>query len=181
MRLIKNLKSSWQLLSIIVLGFILRFIFLDKIPIGITNDELDYIINAKAIFLRFTDISGTWFPLSFTNPPFSYPKGEILYFILSPLIGLMPFSLFFARLPSALMGTLFIVLIYFIVKKLIGKPQAIIAALVMAVNPFSIFFARTAYDTPITIFFYFLAFYVVLVSKKWKILFAAPMFAFAFF
>ncbi len=175
------LKKDLLLIFIILLAGFLRFFLLDKIPIGITIDELDYIINAKAIFLNFTDISGTWFPLSLTNPPFSFPKGEIPYLLFAPFIGPFPFSLFNARILPAILSILFVLVIYKIVLKLFGRDTAIIAGFLMAINPWAIWFGRTAYDTPITVFFYFLAFYILLITKSWKIFLAFPVMFIAFF
>jgi len=174
-------KKHFWLVIIFLIALLLRFILLDKVPIGITGDELDYVLNSKAIALSGSDISGTWSPFSLKPPPYEVPKGEILYLVMAPFIGILDFSLFTARLPYTLASSLFPVVIYLIVNKLIGKKEAIIAGLLMAINPWSIFFGRTAYDTPVTIFFYFVALYFLLVTKKWKILFSFLFFFIAFF
>lgn len=174
-------KKHLPLLLIIILAAFLRLIFLGTIPSGITYDELDYAINAKALYLNQTDISGNWNPLSLKTPPFEYPKGETGYHIFAPIVGPLDFSLFAARLPNAIGGVILVVLIYLITQKLIGKKEAVIAGLLMAINPWAIFFARTSYDTPLSVVFYFAALCVILYAKNWKILLSIPLLFFAFF
>lgn len=176
-----KLKQSLPLLFIIVIALILRLIWLDKVPTGITGDELDYVLNAKAVFLTGKDITGTWSPFSFTTPPYEYPKAELPYLILAPLVGLLNFSLFNAKLTHVIFGVMLAIVIYLIAYKLLGKTQALIAGLLMAINPWSVIFSRTAYDTPLAVFFYFLAFYILLIAKNWSILLAFPIFSLAFF
>ena len=64
------MKKGFPLFLIIVLALFLRLLWLDRIPTGISNDELDYVLTAKAIFFTGTDIAGSgWSPLSLTTPP----------------------------------------------------------------------------------------------------------------
>lgn len=174
-------RKHLPLLLIIVLAAILRFVFLGSVPAGITYDELDYVINAKALYLNQTDISGTWNPLSLKTPPFEYPKGETGYHIFAPVVGPLEFSLLTARLTNAIGGVILVVLIYLITKKLIGAKEAVVAGIFMAINPWGIFFSRTAYDTPLSVVFYFAALCVILYAKNWKILLTIPLLFFAFF
>lgn len=174
-------KNILFLLLIICLALTLRLFWLNKIPAGISNDEVDYILNAKTIFLTGKDMSQTWSPLSLSTPPFEKPKAELPYLIISPIIGVFNFSLFNAKLPYAIISVLLVAVIYLIINRLFGKTQAIITGLIMAINPWSIYFGRTAYEAPIAVFFFFFAFYILLITKGWKILWAfLPLFI-AFF
>jgi len=176
-----KIKSILSLLIVIILSLVLRLIILDKIPTGISDDELDYIVNAKSIFITGKDISGIWNPLSLTTPPLEYPKAELPYIIISPLIGLMNFSLFAARFPFALFNTALVAVLYFIAKRIFGKQQAVIIGFLSAINPWMIFFARTAFEAPVAILFYMTAFLIVIYSKGWRILFAFPILLIAFY
>lgn len=161
----------------IALGTISRLLFLDRFPVGISGDELDYILNAKAVFLTGKDISGTWSPFSLTTPAHEFPKGELPYVLLAPFIGPAPFSLFSARLPFVIIGVLFIPLLFAIVRKLLDVPQAIVVAFLMAINPLSIYFSRTSFEVHLTLFFYFLALYLIITRKGWHILWSfIPLF-----
>lgn len=169
------------LLIIVILALALRLILLDKIPIGISDDELDYALNAKAVFLTGKDISGTWSPFSLTPPPFEYPKAELPYVIIAPLIGPFDLSLLSARLPYAIFSVLLIILLYLTAYKLFGANPAFIVGLVGAINPWSIYFGRTAFDAPLSIFFYLLALYGLLFLKSWRIFLIFPFLFIGFY
>lgn len=173
--------SLFSLVVIVALALFLRIIWLDKVPIGISDDELDYVFNAKAVFLTGKDITGTWNPLLLTTPPLETPKGETPYLIVAPLIGPLPFSLFNARLPYAFFNTIFVVVLYLLAYRLFGKTPAIITGFVAAINPYMIYFGRTAFDAPLASLFFFFGLLILIVSRGWKILFAFLPFFLGFY
>jgi len=177
-------RELLAVILIIVLASILRFLWLDKIPIGITSDELTYIFNAKAIFLTGSDISGTWNPLSvmlFHYPAYTTPQAELPYFLLTPVVGFLQFSLFNARITFAFLSVLTVLFIYLIAKELFGKRVGTVAGLVAAFNPWLIYIGRTDYEmVPATLFF-LIGIYVLLKAKSWKILWSIPILYLAFY
>ncbi len=56
----------WRTLVILLFGFavLIHFLWLDKFPVGMTNDELEYIVSSKSYALTGKDISGVGFPIS---------------------------------------------------------------------------------------------------------------------
>lgn len=166
---------------LIILSSLLRFVWLDRLPIGINGDELDYVLNAKALAITGSDISGLWSPFSLSTPPNEVPKAELPYLIISPFVGLSPLSLFSARFPYALFSVLFVLLLYLISSRLFSPNIGFIVGLVASINPWAIYFGRTAYDLPIAVYLYFLAFYLLLITKKNIIFFAFIPFFLAFF
>lgn len=176
-----KIKRILPLLFIILIALFLRLILLDRIPTGISDDELDYVINAKAIFLTGHDITQTWSPFSLTTPPLEYPKGELPYLIISPFIGPSDFSLFNARLPYVVFSILLIIILYLIGHNLFGEKQALTIGLVAAINPWSIYFGRTSFDAPLAVLFFILTFYILLITKGRKILIALPFMFLAFY
>lgn len=172
------------LISSILFAFIARFLWIDKVPNGISGDELTYIINAKAIFLSSRDISGLWNPFSifiFQYPPYTYPQAELSYFLLSPFVGVFGFSLFWVRIPFVLLSVGSVFLIYLITKVLFNEKAGIASALIAAINPWSIFIGRTSYESTPAIFFYLLAFYMFLILKGRKIFLTIPILFLAFY
>lgn len=170
-----------HVLIIVIVSGILRFLFLDKFPIGISGDELDYILNAKALAITGTDLSRTWNPFLLQTPPFEVPKAELPYFLIAPFIGIAPLSLFSARLPFALYSVLFTVILYLLSAKLFDRNKALIIGLIAAINPWCIYFGRTSFDTPLAVYFYFFGLYLLLVLKKKKVFLSLIAFAIAFF
>ena len=174
-------KFLFSIFFIFLLSLLVRVIFLDRVPSGITNDEMDYILNAKSVFLSGSDISHTWNPLTFTIPKSGNFEAEIPPLLTFWLIGPLPLSMFTSKLIYALFGAGTVGLLFLITKKLIGHKEAFIVGLVGAFNPWLIFFGRSAYDTPLAIFFFLLSFYLLLIFKSWKILLVFPAFFIAFF
>ena len=148
------MKPKIYLLTLILLlSAIVRLIFLNKIPTGINNDELHFVLNAKSIFYGFTNIEGK------INP---FRLKEISSFIFAPIIGPLPTNLFTARLPYALIGCLSVILIYQITLKFTKNTSlAIVSALIASINPWSIYVSRTSFDPPIAIFFFLLTIYLL--------------------
>src|SRR3989338_10283387 len=106
------------ILLLIIIAAFPRLILLDTIPAGINFEEIDYILNAKTLFVAGTDISGQWNPLTLSTPPADETRGELLPLIIAPIIGPLPFSLFNFLLPFALVGIFNVILIYFLARKL---------------------------------------------------------------
>src|SRR5579864_2075640 len=107
------LRSFLPLTVIIVIAVLLRFIFLDRIPISITGDELTYIITAKSVILSGKDLTGTWSPFSillFHYPP-SQHQAELSYLLLIPWIWVFGSSLFAVRSLFALLSVITVLMI----------------------------------------------------------------------
>jgi 4-amino-4-deoxy-L-arabinose transferase-like glycosyltransferase len=177
-------KELLLVILIVILASILRFLWLDKIPIGIGGDELTYVFNAKAIFLTGSDISGTWNPLTafiFHYPAYTTPQAELPYLLLTPIVGLLQFSLFNARIIFALMSVLTVLFVYLIAKACFGSRVGVIAGLVAAINPWLIYIGRTDYESVPATLFFLIGIYILLKAKGWKILWSVPVFYLAFY
>jgi 4-amino-4-deoxy-L-arabinose transferase-like glycosyltransferase len=176
--------NNLPLILIVFLSFLVRFIFIDKVPNAVGGDELTYAVNARAMFLTGSDISGTWNPLSgfiFQYPAYTLPQAELPYFLISPFVGILGFSLFSVRIIFVLLSVGTVLTTYLIGKALFSKNAGIFAGFVAAFNPWSIYMGRTSYETTPAVFFYLLAFYMLLVLKGKKILWTIPVFFLAFY
>ncbi len=148
------MKPKIIFLSIIILfSAIFRLLFLSKIPSGINNDELHFVMNAKSIYYSFSNIEGKISP---------FKLSEFSSLMFAPIIGPLPTNLFTARLPYSLIGCLSVLLIYLITYKLTKNTSlALVSALVVSINPWSIYVNRTSFDPPVAIFFYLLTIYLL--------------------
>jgi len=157
------MKPKTLILAIILLlSLVVRLVFLNIIPVGINNDELHFVLNAKSIFYGFTNIEGK------INP---FKLAEISSLIFAPIIGPLPNNLFTARLPYALIGSLSVVLIYLITLRLSkNSTLALISALISSINPWSIYVSRTSFDPPLAVFFFLLTIFLLSLSKSKYIL-----------
>lgn len=177
----KNNRELFLLVLIVLIGVFLRLIWLDRIPTGISNDELDYILDAKAIYLSGHDLTGKWSPLSLTTPPDQFPKAELPAAILAPLIGPVNLSLFSARFPLVVFFMALIIFVYLISRDFFNQKAALMVALAVAINPWSIYFSRTVFSETMAIAFFFGAFWVLISQKGWWLLSAFPLLFLAFF
>ena len=157
-------KKTSRIIFIIILivAALTRLAFLDRIPIGINDDELHFVLNSKSIFYNLKNINGNRINL------FSFEASSLLF---APILGLLPTNLFTARLPYALIGILSIFLIFKITFTLTKNYNlALITALVTAINPWSIYVSRTSFDAPVAIFFFLLCLFLMIRPKPKYIL-----------
>jgi hypothetical protein len=167
---LKNIPTIFPFapIAVFVVSLFFRLIYLTRVPIGFASDELDFVLNAKSFFyflhgFIFTQLS----PVTITK---TFPFAELQSIVFAPFIGLLPFSVLAARLPHAIMGSIFCVLLYLITEKLIDKKYALVVGILAAVSPWGIFFSRLTYDTSFSAFFLVLGLYMTLHLKSWKIL-----------
>lgn len=165
------------LFAILSFAFLLRIIFINEIPPGIANDEINIIINAQSLLKTGQNIPGV------VTGIFGQPTGNLAGGIHSEISSylIIPFLTLglqwpYVKLPFILASLGIIYISYLLVKKLINKEAALLVAFLAAINPWSIFFARSAYESIFSAFFYLCAIYIVLNLKSWKILWSIPFF-----
>jgi len=142
-------KSSFFLLIVLILAFILRFSHLGSRPLY--QDEPHNTVELAA------------------GPPayiVSTNSGSILYPLLLHFILPLGNTEFMARLPAALFGFLSVWLIYLIGKTLFGKKEAILAALLSALSGHFIYFSQQARGYSGLLFFALCSFYFFLSALK---------------
>lgn len=173
----KFFKQPWVLLCLIVIiaGF-LRFYQLGVNPVSLTWDEVAWGYNAYAVGIDGRDEFGHFLPYTSFISFGDYKPPVYAYLTVVPvwLFGLTEFAV---RFPSALFGTLTVLLTYFLVKEVFGyrentqnKTQnytefiALVSALIMAVSPWNIMLSRAAFEANVASFF--------IVAGVWSFLYA---------
>lgn len=151
----------------IILAIVFRTALISSLPPGMNEDELDFTLNAKALYLLGHGVSVSASPITLNT---NFPRAELQSVLTGPLIAPWPFSLTLARLPYAAIGVISCILISLIASLMIGRKYRLPALYLAALNPWSIFFNRTAYDAPVTTFFILLTWYLSLKLTGWKIL-----------
>ena len=175
------LKKILLVLTFIVL-VLSRFIYLDRFPVGISHDELEYILSAKSYFSSGTDLSGFSFPSSIFQ---TNTLGSISFLpalILSPYYGLIPLNQFTARLPYIIINFLTAFVFYLLVKKLFqNKNFALFSSIIFLANPWSFYLSRTASDTAFALLFYLLGINFILDKSPKKLFLSFLFFILGFF
>lgn len=155
-------------IAIVFLSATARLWMLDKVPAAISDDEIDFVLDAKSIYLSGKDLSQTWFPYFLTSPPFQYPKSELSSLLMSGLVGPGNLSLFSARLPYAIWGILMVIALVLAANQLFNWKVAVVTGIIASINPWAVYFYRTSYDAPLSTVLYLFALAVILAAKgKW--------------
>lgn len=164
------MKHRRLLFFILLFAALIRLFLLNSFPTGISNDELHFVLNAKSVFLQFTDLARSgWNPLSFQTIP-QEASSELPFLLAAPFIGPLPLSLFWSKLFYVLISLTTIFLTYKITLILINPKIALISAAVFTLNPWSVYVGKTAFDAPIALCFFLLFIYLALILRGWKLL-----------
>ncbi|HMS22594.1 MAG TPA: glycosyltransferase family 39 protein [Candidatus Levybacteria bacterium] len=160
-------KKRYILLTVIfIIGLFLRFFLLGTNPPSLNWDEASTGYNAFSILKTGKDEYGNFMPLSIRS--FDDYKPPLYTYLDVPFVGIFGLTDFAVRLPSAILGTLTILVIYFLVLELFPKIRktqeafsesnfqqeiALLSAFFFAVSPWSLQFSRSAYEGNIGLFF----------------------------
>lgn len=170
------------LLILVILNLLSRVVLLEKTPIGITHDELNYIISAKSLFWNKDFAPGTApaiLPTKMAN--YTVTVAEVPALILSILIGPLPLTLFTARMVGAILNTGVMLLVYFIAKEITqSKKTAITSALIFLINPWSFLMGRSIFETNFYLLFLLSALLILIKNNGWKIFYSLPLFLLGF-
>ncbi|MDP2861036.1 MAG: glycosyltransferase family 39 protein, partial [bacterium] len=139
-------KSKILFFLIIFLAVITRVPFLDGFPNGFSGDEASQGYTAYSILKTGRDEWGEFLPL---NPrSFGDFKPPLYTYLTVPSVGLFGLSEGAVRLPSAIIGILTVIIVYFLTREILGlgeffsekerKAVSLLSAFLLAVSPWHI-------------------------------------------
>ena len=141
------------LFYIFLLALILRIYHLGETPDGFHVDEVRVGWNAYSILKTGRDDWGKSWQLHYNSFGDFRPMG--IFYLTIPSIAIFGLTEFATRFPSALVGSLTIIPIYFLVKNLFSQKnelQPIFASLILAINPWHISLSRATSEGIISVF-----------------------------
>lgn len=160
-----KLSSTIILSLIILIGGILRLYQLGQNPASMYWDEVSIGLEAYSVAHTGKDTNGLpWLQSVF--PAYGDYKAPVLIWLVTPLVKIFDLSPAIIRLPSAILGILSILIMYFLVKQIITFDKKIadnystlplISALIVAIIPWSTHFSRIAFESNISVFFLLLS------------------------
>jgi len=155
------------LLGIVLLGVFLRFNALSTNPPSLNWDEVAFGYNAHSILETGKDEFGKSYPLYFRSlDDYKLPVYVYMTVLSEQIFG---YDNFAVRFPSALFGSLTIILFFFLTEELVrNKYIALLAALLLAILPWHIQFSRMAAEANVGLFFFFAGLLCFLYSIKKK-------------
>lgn len=151
-------KVPILLFIIVILGALLRFSYLNQMPPSLNWDEISHGYNAYSLLKTGHDQWGLLFPVANFRAYGDYPLPLNLYLTIpfEIIFGLNQVSI---RLPHALLGTLTIIAVYFLVEAIFkNKKIALTAAFLSAIEPWYLFPSRAVFQSNLSVFFLITAF-----------------------
>lgn len=161
-----KIKNLFFILIICIASF-LRLYKLDSIPPGLSQDETSIGFNAYSILKTGKDEHGVSYPQNFKAfGEYKLPGHIYLSTIPIAILGTTPLAV---RLPSAFLGILTVVLLYFLVKELFPRAGSILPLLstgILTINPWHLHLSRGSFEVTVALFFITAAFLLWLVAQK---------------
>lgn len=163
--MIKN-KNNFLLILIIILGVVLRFWQLDKIPVSLNWDEVSQGYNALSILKTGRDEWGNFLPLTNLRAYGDYPTTFYMYATI-PFVYFFGLSEITVRLPSAIFGSLLVLVIYYFCELIFKKRSvSLTVAFFVALSPWSLFLSRQAIQATPATFLLALGIYLFIKGTK---------------
>lgn len=134
-------EKAWIMAGgLLLAGFVLRLLFLEKLPYGLNQDEASAGYDAWALLHSGIDRNGKSWPVLFL----SWGSGQnvLMSYLAMPfirLMGLRPLSL---RLPNALAGCVTLFVMWRLARKARGERFALWALFLLVINPWHIMASR---------------------------------------
>ena len=161
------MKTKYILILIFILGFLLRFWQLGSNPPSLDWDEASLGYNAYSILKTGRDEYGTFLPLSIRSfGDYKPPLYTYLTILPVALFGLNEFS---TRFISAVLGSLSVIVGYFLIKELFFGKKPIFYLLFstfFALSPWHIQFSRIAFEANTALFFFIAGIWLFLKGLK---------------
>lgn len=159
------MKKYIALIVIVCIGIFLRFYKLTTIPPSLSHDETAIAYSAYSVLKTGKDEYGKPFPILFRS--FDDYKLPGMVYSTIPFVALFGKNELAARLPSALFGTLAIIVMYFIALELTGSPViGLLSALTLALQPWHINFSRQLFESNGAVFWFMIGAFFLLRSRK---------------
>lgn len=146
---------------IILIGAFLRFFKLSEYPVQLNHDEVSQLYDVISISKTQSDIYGNFLPLAFPSTG-DYKVGHYIYIstIFYWLFGNHEFTI---RLASALFGTLTLIGVFLLIRKISGKFNlAALCSLIIALTPSEIFYSRKSFENVIGVSLDFFGLYFLI-------------------
>ena len=158
---------------IIVLASFLRFYNLGVNPPSLTWDEVAWGYNAYSLGIDGKDEHGRFLPLNYLESfgDFKPPLYAYLDVIPVKIFGLNEFAV---RFPSAILGSLTVLITYLLVNRIFKKheePLALLSAFFLAISPWHINLSRAAFEANVSSFFIVCGVWLFLKSVQEKMWF----------
>lgn len=165
----KRILKYLPIILIFLFSLTLRIWKLSDYPAGLNADEAAIGYNAYSLIKTGKDEFGHSWPINFQS--FNDFKPGFYFYLVLPWVAILGLNEWAVRLPSALLGSLTILAVYFLVKEIFKKEEkrnllAAVASLLLAINPWHLHFSRGGWESNAAVFFIVLGVNLFFVSLK---------------
>ena len=182
-----SLKQKFLFLTILFLAAFLRLYKISEVPPGVNRDEASIGYTAYSLMQTGKDEYGKPFPLSFQS--FGDWKLPLYIYATIPFIKLFGLNELAVRLPSALAGTLTVLLTFFLVQELFKSSRftshfSLLTSLLLALSPWHLHLSRVESESNVAVFLTVSAVLLFLKGLKDKPMLLAlslPLFALTYY
>jgi 4-amino-4-deoxy-L-arabinose transferase-like glycosyltransferase len=163
---------------ILLLAIFLRFFSLGNNPPSLYWEEAALGYDAYSILKTGKDFHGHSWPLvAFES--FGDYKPSMYFYATVPFITLFDLTPLAIRFPSALFGSLTVLLLFYLTKQFFKKPTVpLLSSLFLAISPWHIQLSRTAFEANLGLFFITLGVWLFIKGTqktKWLIISVIPL------
>jgi len=138
------------LFLILLLAAFLRFYKLGQVPPSLEWDEVAIGYDAYSVLKTGRDQFGQFLPLTFRS--IDDYKPPIYEYLAIPSIAIFGLNEFSVRFPSAIFGTLAVLLTYFLVREILGgQIISLLATFFLAISPWHLQFCRAAFEVNLSV------------------------------
>lgn len=154
------------LISIVVLlAFFLRLYRVVEYPAGLNADEAAIGYNAYSLLKTGKDEFGHSWPIAFQS--FNDWKPGFYFYLDLPFVAVFGLNELAVRLPSVILGTLTVLILFFLVKEMLKEElPAIVAAGLLAISPWHLHFSRGGWESNVSTFFLTLGVYFFFLAMR---------------
>ena len=132
-KIFQKLTTFWPHLLLILVAFFLFSYRLDKVPVHLNQDEMEFSLNAYSIAKTLRDQDGRFMPFYFWHLGDFWIKPVTIY-LTAIFLKFLPLTENIIRLPSVFAGLISVSLIMILVQKLFRKTLYTLLAGVMAIT-----------------------------------------------
>ena len=144
-------NSKIYLVLILFLAAFLRFYQLGINPPSLDWDEVSLGYNAYSLLKTGKDEFGRAWPISIRS--FEDYKPAVYTYLTIPAVAIFGLNEFAVRLPGAILGTLTVLVTYFLVRELFNQKMGFVVTLLLAISPWHLQFSRVAFEASAALFF----------------------------
>lgn len=168
-------KYKIILISLLMVGFLLRTINISENIQPIYGDELTIAYDSYSILKTGRDQTGQLFPVTF-KMRLNSPGGYIYFSI--PFVAIFGPTALGVRMLSVLSGLGIIFLLYLISKNYFGEKVGISAAAITTFMPWDILLSRIGFETHFALFLSLLGWYFLILAKRKPLFYAVSALSF---